>query len=232
MHAGSITPLDVPTLTRHVVFFGGTFDPPHDAHVKLVAAARDVIDREATLVFVPAAKSPFKVGVAGTAAAHRIAMVRLAIVGVRDAVVWTDEVDRAAAAPDVPSYTVDSIARMRTVLPRAKVTLLIGADQAASFHRWREWRTLLERTSVRALLREPFVTAEQLMDALRESGAWSDAEIEAWRGRVVAMHGPIHPARSTDIRQRIAASGIASVPREWLHPDVARYIVEHDLYSE
>ena len=35
---------------------------------------------------------------------------------------------------------------------------------------------------------------------------------------------------STDIRQRIAATSIDSVPPNWLNPAVAQYIITHNLY--
>lgn len=212
-----------------MVLLGGTFDPPHQGHVKLAAAARDAIAPGSPLLLVPAAASPFKVGMSVTSAEHRVAMARLALGGVRDAHVWTDEVDRAAKAV-VPSYTVDTVERLQREMPRTRVWLLIGADQAVSFHKWRSMERLLPH--VRVLLREPCVDAKTFASAMKASGAWTDEQIAAWAARLVPLAASLHDARSTDIRAKIAAGGIAGLPSDWLHPDVARYIHEQELYQQ
>jgi nicotinate-nucleotide adenylyltransferase len=224
-----ITPVPLAPLTRHVIVFGGTFDPPHQGHVQLTAAAREAVDRDASLLFVPAAVSPFKVGLAGTPAVHRVAMLRLAIAALPRASVWTDEVDRAAIAPG-PSFTIDTIARLQTQVPRTRITLLVGADQAAGFHRWRDASLLLPH--VRVLLRDPLPDVPSLLAALEVTGAWTADQLADWRTRVLSLPQALHLAQSTAIRARIRESGLAAVPRDWLHAEVAQYIHEHDLYQD
>lgn len=79
-----------------VLLMGGTFDPPHVAHV---AQARSALRRAmapgAWLVLVPAARSPLKRGGPGARDRDRVAMLRAAFAGVGRATVWTDELDRA-----------------------------------------------------------------------------------------------------------------------------------------
>ena len=223
-----MTPVPCSPLTQHLIVFGGTFDPPHEGHVQLTSAARDVIDAKASLLFIPAAVSPFKVGLAATPAEHRAAMLRLAIAPLRDAYMWTDEIDRAKLSSTTPSFTIDTITRLQSQLSNARITLLIGADQAASFHKWRDATQLLPH--VRVLLRDPHTEADSLLSALRATEVWTSDQLTTWHNSTLLLPLALHPARSTDIRQRIAATSIDSVPPNWLNPAVAQYIITHNLY--
>ena len=57
---------------------GGTFDPIHMGHLTVAEYVRDALDLGGVL-FVPAAESPFKTARATSPAAHRVAMVELAL---------------------------------------------------------------------------------------------------------------------------------------------------------
>lgn len=148
-----VTPLPLGPGARRVLLFGGTFDPPHTGHTRLPAAARDRLwpgRDDAWIVFVPAARSPHKTTAARASDEDRVAMLRRAAEGIARAVVWTDEIDRArwsaSRGVEAPSYTVDTVDRAREVLPaapRIELRLLIGADQAAAFHRWRSPRRII-----------------------------------------------------------------------------------------
>jgi len=52
----------VPEGAREVVVFGGSFDPPTRAHTALPIASRDAMGAD-HLVYIPAARSPFKPGI-------------------------------------------------------------------------------------------------------------------------------------------------------------------------
>ena len=232
----SVTPIPVPPDAPGVLLFGGTFDPPHRGHTEPAAAARDAMMPPGSwLVFVPAARSPHKTDVPLTSAAHRVAMLRLAIAGLPRAAVWTDEIDRAARGGDEPSWWVETLRRAKRTLPvGTALRFLIGSDQAAAFHRWREFREILALAEPVVALREPIADAATLDAALQASGAWTEAERRAWRERI--SPGPIVRASATAIRARIGAGApsgrsdaLAGAPL--LNVDVREYILRNHLYS-
>jgi nicotinate-nucleotide adenylyltransferase len=208
-----------------VLLVGGQFDPPHLAHTALAASAREHLGTPNTwLVFVPAARSPLKPG-ASAPDADRLAMVRLAIAGLDRALVWTDELDRAA--PGESSYWIDTLRRARNALPsQAALHFLIGADQAAQFHRWRFPHDVLALAAPVVLLRSPWRTREKLLADLRATNAWSDTELDRWSRSII--DGPLLPANSTDIRAAVRGPDSGSLP---LDPRVAEYIRHHHLYG-
>ena len=57
---------------QKIILFGGTFDPPHNGHMTLLAGAIEAVRPDLVLV-EPAGTPPHK-RAGGTSAAHRLAM--------------------------------------------------------------------------------------------------------------------------------------------------------------
>lgn len=218
-----VSPMPVAIPEAGVLLVGGTFDPPHVAHVELAARARAARRPRAALVFVPAARSPHKqVGpIAGDA--DRVAMLGRAIEGVAAAGVWTDEIDRAGG----PSYWVDMLERARSLVGEAWLGFVIGADQAVAFDRWREAGRVLELAEPVVLLREPWGTVASLIDAMR--GSWSDGEVDRWASWCVDV-GTIDVS-ATEIRGLLASDRENARLESMLAPGVLSYIRDRGLYS-
>lgn len=215
----------IPQGPCEVILFGGTFDPPHLAHTRLVPRLRDEAAPGAWLLYVPAARSPHKAD-APTADAHRVAMLHGALAGVDRAAVWTDELDRAG-----PSYTIDTLTRLHDARPAARTRLLIGADQAIAFHRWKDARRILTLATPLVMPREPLGDRAALMRALRETGAWSEEELSRWEGWVAPT--PLADVSATRLRE-----ALRQTPRDregllaMLDPRVLGYIEAQGLYAE
>src|SRR5262245_2562362 len=167
------------TLSERILIFGGTFDPPHLAHVTLPPLVARRLDCR-RIVYVPAAVNPLKTQRPLTPAAHRLAMLRLAVAAVPDAEISTIELDRPP-----PSYTVDTLAAMRQRFgPDAVFCLLIGSDQALAFHKWRQWQRILELAVPAVMVRAP-MDQEQFHAQLME--VYAAAEAQRWLGWSVAV---------------------------------------------
>lgn len=238
-----VTPLRLPARVRSLVVFGGTFDPPHRWHLRIARAAlRELFARElsrgaARVVLIPAAKSPLKSTGPVASDADRLAMLRLAVRSAGSPAaftIWTDELDRAAENAEGkggPSYTIDTLRRLVRAVRRdspsvdiSTLRLLIGADQAVNFHRWRSHRSIMRLAKPAVALRAPYETPDLLIDALRTSGAWSPRELKAWRSRI--LETPVRDISSTSVRSRKTARELDKA----VAAPVARYIRAHRLY--
>lgn len=215
--APRIGPLPLDPSTHRILVFGGTFDPPHRAHIELSLHAARALACD-TLLVVPAARSPHKTAGPTATDEDRVAMLELAYRGHAGVAICTAELDRAAAGQ--PSYTIDTIRALRTAAPHAEIRLLIGADQAAAFHKWREPAALLELAPPAMVLRPPIETADALRDALAPH--WPAEEVDRWITRIVP--GPIMPISATSFR-----AGDSS-PDD-LPTAVRRYIDLHRIYA-
>lgn len=209
-----------------IVVVGGTFDPPHRAHVNLPRLVRERERPGAVLLFVPAATSPFKQGVAATPATHRAAMLALATRDVPNTGVWLDEIERAGDGS--ASFTIDTVQRLRTLRPQAPITLLIGADQAAAFHRWKSARDILKIASALIVLREPFGSEGALLHELQRAAFWTDDELAMWKRSITRT--PLDAVSATSVRERICAHGVESAA-DLLAPAVLEYIRQNNLYQ-
>jgi len=193
-------------MSGRVIIYGGSFDPPHRAHVELPRRVRELLDAD-TVVYVPVGVPPHK-SHAISAAGHRLAMLRLALADEHATAIDTFEIDRATNGE--PTYTVDTLEALRHKLPGSEMRLLIGADQMRDFHTWKNPARIVE-------LAEPVVMA-------RADIALPDA---SWRGRVVRT--PVIDVSATGIRRRVRqGEPIAGL----VHPEVERYIARHGLYRD
>ena len=132
----------LPTSRRRAVpgsvgILGGTFDPIHHGHLVIAEEAREALGLERVLL-VPAASPPHKPGRPVTDAAHRLAMVELAIAGNPAFAVSRLEVERGGA-----SYTVDTLeALLRDGIEQP--WFILSAEALAGFPAWREPDRILE----------------------------------------------------------------------------------------
>jgi len=225
--ASNITPLPVPAGCRRVLLFGGMFDPPHLGHVELPTRALNAVFGDAGwLLYVPAARSPHKPEGERASAAERVAMLELALSGRERGAIWTDELDRAVSGE--PSYWIVTVERARALLGTdADLRFLIGADQAVSFHRWRGPHEIIAMARPVVLLREPWTTAEMLVDALHATEAWRESELATWRDGIVDV-GTLEVSSSTIRRELEEHLG---VPAGWMDRRVVEYIEERKLYN-
>ncbi len=212
-------------LTRpKILFFGGSFDPVHIGHSTLPfdAACRLWGEEGWGVVYVPAVQSPHKDS-APTADEHRLAMLRIAIRGQLDASIWMHEINRGGEV----SFWADTWAVVRERLPDADSRFLIGTDQAVAMHRWSRYRAFWRSAVVVMRDRD---SVDELIEAMRQTRAWSVADLGDWRSMVVRTE--LVDASSTTIRAELGGDAKRKTRIEGLDPGVHDYILEHDLYRD
>jgi nicotinate-nucleotide adenylyltransferase len=205
-----------------LIIFGGSFDPPHAGHAHIARHALRAAGPLAWMIFVPAARSPFKRDAPAASDDARVAMLRLMLEHEPRCSVWTDELERTAKGH--ASYTIETTERLGLLFPGRPIRLLMGADQAVALHRWRDATRLLVLAAPMIACRDDAATTrEELAASLRNSGAWTDSQLERLASACFAC--PLIEASSTRIRASPTGAGTL------LHPAVSRYIEEHGLYG-
>ena len=201
---------------KKIVLFGGSFDPPHLAHIKLPMAAMDATGADA-VAYIPTGNQPFKQHAPQTPAQHRLAMLRLALQDIPQAVVLTDEITRAS---DCPTYTVDTLETLRKQLePDVELRLLIGGDQLKVFDAWCQPERIIELAQPLVMVRPPD-THDSLLGSLPKG-----YDPQLWTDRLIDL--PPIDISSTQIRS-LVAQGKPIAP--WVTKPVEDYIHRHGLY--
>lgn len=113
-----------------IAIFGGTFDPIHNAHIRIAREAADSFSLDRVL-FVTSGRPPHKTGMATTAFEHRHRMVELACQGDPRFVPSSLEQGRGK------SYSIRTIRKVRATLSAGdRLFFLIGADAFAEIGSW------------------------------------------------------------------------------------------------
>ena len=120
---------------KRVGLFGGSFDPVHNAHVALARLALEQLQLD-EVRWIPVGQ-PWQKSRQLSDGADREAMVRLAIAGEPRFVVDRIELRRRGV-----SYTLDTVRELAAAEPGTEWVLILGQDQYASLHTWRDWREL------------------------------------------------------------------------------------------
>ncbi|MBF6619780.1 MAG: nicotinate (nicotinamide) nucleotide adenylyltransferase [Patulibacter sp.] len=112
-------------------FFGGTFNPPHLAHLILAECARDELELDRVLL-VLAPRPPHKRVDGDPGPDERLALCRAAV----GAEAGRIEVSDVELYREGPSYTADTLAVLREQRPADEFVLLLGGDSAAGLASW------------------------------------------------------------------------------------------------
>ncbi len=139
--AAPVTPLPARARTASAIYmYGGSFDPPHHYHLRVAgllaahAAASGSEPAQSLCLYIPAARSPLKQSGPHAPDVVRVRMLRAALQGTTNAAIWTDEIDRAKwqrrLVIDRPSFTIDTVTRLRSLLPKGtRLHLVIGVTR-------------------------------------------------------------------------------------------------------
>jgi len=132
--------------------FGGTFDPPHNGHLRIADAVQKefAFDR---ILFVPVFIPPHKTHQICSASEHRLAMLKLAIAGSPHFEISDIEIKRQGI-----SFTVDTLREIQSKwkIGKTETFLLIGGDSLAEFATWREPENILSLANVIVACRPGF----------------------------------------------------------------------------
>ena len=187
---------------------GGSFDPPHLAHLALARTALQALHLD-ELWWLPAGQPWQKAGRALADGTHRAAMVRLLVQDEPRFRLDARELDRPG-----PTFTVDTVRECRAERPDAAFFLILGQDQYGRLDTWREWPALLGEVTLAVAARsgQPPLPPPALA---------------AHPHRLEVLPLPDMPESSTALREALAQGDDVS---PMVGEAVAGYIARHHLY--
>lgn len=187
--------------------YGGSFNPIHRGHTQLAAAiiGQNLVD-ELWLLVSPL--NPLKESESESIAAydHRLRMAQLA----------TESMPRVRVSDfesrlPLPSYMVNTLAKLSEAYPQHTFKLVIGADNWRNFSRWYHYEEILAAYGI-LMYRRPGYDIEE-------------AQLPS---SVSVVDTDLYDVSSTQIRQALQRGDSTA---EWLDHKVSDYIREHRLYA-
>lgn len=193
----------------NIGLFGGTFNPVHNAHVRLATTLRDALGLD-QVWFMVTPLNPWKQQSQMLPDHHRLEMVRLAVSGIEGLFAS----DYEFHLPQ-PSYTYQTLRHLRCDYPQHTFTLLIGGDNWAAFDHWAEYEEILRYHRVAVYPRPG-------------SELCTPSAIQHLGYAPHIVNAPEMNISSTYIRQCI----VKRMPvDDMIPPAVSAYITAHALYS-
>ncbi len=195
-----------------VGILGGSFNPPHLAHLVCAseAAAQLSLDR---VLLTPVAAPPHKEAEQDPGPQARLELCRLAIAGDERLGVCDLEVVRGG-----PSYTVDTLRELHARTPEDHLTFIVGGDIALGLPSWHEPEAVLDLARL-AVAERSGAGREAIAGRLAQH--FGDAAVP------VFFDMPRLDISSSQIRRRVAQGD----PIRYLVPDsVAEQIARGRLY--
>jgi nicotinate-nucleotide adenylyltransferase len=189
---------------------GGSFDPVHLAHVALARTALNDLKLD-QVQFLPA-KQPWQKPTLHASAAHRLAMIELALANEPNITINPMELERPGN-----TYTIDTL---EALPPTNQYFWLLGADQLQNFPTWHRWQDVASLVTLVAAQRPG--TKLVVPAPLKQ-------QIDLGHARLLTLDLEPMDISSSQLRHTL---GGATAVHQWLAPAVSSYITEHALYSD
>lgn len=143
-----------------IVFYGGSFNPPHCGHVEAAMTISELLKPDKLLI-IPSNIPPHKELAEGSPdAQERLLLTKLAFADVPEAEVTDMELHREGK-----SYTATTVEQLLAQYPEAEMYLAMGTDMLLSFEEWYRFRFLLETLTLAVFIRSEGEEAEMLRHA-------------------------------------------------------------------
>ncbi len=189
-------------MTKNIGLFFGSFNPIHIGHLLLATHMREAAQLD-EIWFIVSPQNPFKNSSDLADKHHRLEMVKLAI----ENVPYFKVLEIEFHLPK-PSYTHVTLKELMKQFTTHKFSLIIGEDNVAKFHEWKEVDWILENVSVLVYNR----TTET---------------ITTHDSRLTTINLPLFDISSTEIRNRIKNK--QSI-KYFVDESVMKYLLINKLY--
>lgn len=199
---------------KKIGLFGGTFNPIHLGH--LIIAQHFVNELKLDYcIFIPTSVSPFKTEKKDILNLEdRIKLVEIAVEDNPKFAVTDHEAEKGGI-----SYSFETVDHFRKKNPNDKLYWLIGGDQAKSFHKWKNYKSILTNVNLTIAGRPDTLSSQERGKINQRLSKLGDL---TW------LDSPLIEISSTDIRNKLKNN----IPVKYLLPKKCeQYILKKDLYK-
>ncbi len=169
--------------------FGGTFNPIHLGHLIIAEYFREEAKLD-EVIFLPASVSPFKSDKKDILPPdERLKLIEISIKNNPKFSVSDYEIKKGGI-----SYTYQTVEHFRKEYPDNEIYWLIGGDQIIQFHKWKNYRCILENVNLAVAIRP---------NTFKESDKRQIEKKLKSEDKILWLNSPNIEISSSDIRERI-----------------------------
>lgn len=199
----------------NIGIYGGTFNPVHKGHAKLLKSVMKAVDFEKVIV-LPDRIPPHKQADNLASGADRYNMCRLVFKDISRVEVSDWELKQCGK-----SYSVFTLRHFHDIYPDDKLFFIMGSDMLLSFHEWYCYKEILELASIICISRESKYTSDILTDYAQK--------LTENMGEVIILEEKPFEVSSSQIRAKLKNHEDCSC---YLNENVVQYIEANKLYHE
>jgi nicotinate-nucleotide adenylyltransferase len=194
-----------------IAIFGGAFNPVHNEHINIVAAAKKYLGLDKVII-MPTAISPHKSGRLSASGDDRLEMCRLAF----NAMPYAEVSDYEIANGGV-SYSYLTCKHFKSLYPKDEMYFLMGADMLKIFPQWKNPRDILSCVTIAACARE------------------TEDDFEKYKSNVENLFG-VKTERVPYVGDKVSSTRIRTLAAlgedisQYTPPQVCQYIKEKGVY--
>lgn len=192
---------------KKIGILGGTFDPPHIAHLIIAQEALKQL-RLDQVWFIPCYIPPHKRADRISSPKHRLQMLKLAVLNNPEFRVSDLELRRKGI-----SYTVDTLREIGLQWPQTALYLILGSDNLRFLSGWKKPEEIFSLAKV--------VLAKRPGSELGRANVWVK--------KSVLIEAPLLEISSSQIREKVRRGEKISF---WVPERVEKYIEKHRLYKK
>ena len=198
---------------KKLLFFGGTFDPPHIEHINMLKSAIGEYKPDKVVV-MPTYIPPHKQTVYAASPADRLEACRVAFGDIKNVEVSDYEIKKQGK-----SYSYLTIAEVKKKYPDYEILFLMGTDMLASFSEWKNPEEILKNATPLLCVRSgENQTAEQTINEFYARFAIKPYLLEYVGKEVSSTECKIYAMLGLPVS-------------EFLSPAVEKYIADNGLYA-
>ena len=192
---------------KRIGLYPGTFNPIHNGHVTLANYFINNTELdEVWVVLTP--QNPFKKNNDLIEDNYRLEMANKIFNHLKNIKVSDIEFQL-----EKPNYTIDTINRLLEDYPKNQFTLLIGEDNLANFHQWKDYSKILDLVNIFVYPRIKMIDIDQ--EIINNA-------------RIKILNAPKIKVSSEEIREKMKQGNDI---QGYLPKEVYKYIIEKKLYK-
>lgn len=177
-----------PRNKMRIAVYSGSFNPLHIGHLAIMQHLRDQFD---WTYLVVSPKNPLKDSISADTGTDRYRAAVQAVCRHPELKVWVEDIELGM---EPPHYTIRTLDALKAREPEHDYTLVIGADNLADIHRWRDFDRIMTEYGLAVYPRTGFDLDTLIRDLRAENPAW----------KIDVLDAPKVDISSTQIRDGLA----------------------------